>query len=116
MGRETAIQLWEQFKGIDAVWAIGRRADRLEELKRSIGVPVRAFALDLTGEEGRQVLKNALDAEKPKVKFLVNAAGFGKIGQAENLPVTQQAGMAELNCAALAAVTALVLPDRKSVV
>ena len=110
MGRETAIQLWEQFKGIDAVWAIGRRADRLEELKRSIGVPVRAFALDLTGEEGRQVLKNALDAEKPKVKFLVNAAGFGKIGLAENLPVTQQAGMAELNCAALAAVTALVLP------
>lgn len=41
MGRETAIQLCEQFKGIDAVWAIGRRADRLEELKRSIGVPLR---------------------------------------------------------------------------
>ena len=64
MGRETAIQLWEQFKGIDAVWAIGRRADRLEELKRSIGVPVRAFALDLTGEEGRQEIGRASCRER----------------------------------------------------
>ena len=57
MGRETAIQLWEQFKGIDAVWAIGRRADRLEELKRSIGVPVRALRWILRERKGVRCLK-----------------------------------------------------------
>lgn len=110
MGRESAIQLWEQFGGLNEIWAVGRRKDRLEQLKDSIGIPVRTFALDLTKEQDREILKTALEQARPQVKFLVNAAGFGKIGRADGLSVSDQTGMSDLNCTALTAVTATVLP------
>lgn len=110
MGRESAIQLWEQFGGLDEIWAVGRRKERLEQLKHSIGIPVRTFSLDLTKEADRGILKTALDQARPRVKFLVNAAGFGKIGCVKELSLSDQTGMAELNCTALTAVTAMVLP------
>ena len=50
MGRETIIQLWEHFKGFDEIWIIARRRERLDELDRQAGVPLRKFALDLTRE------------------------------------------------------------------
>lgn len=110
MGRESAIQLWEQFGGLNEIWAVGRRKDRLEQLKDSIGIPVRTFALDLTKEQDREILKTALEQARPQVKFLVNAAGFGKIGRTDGLSVSDQTGMSDLNCTALTAVTATVLP------
>ena len=33
MGQESAIGLWEQFSGLDEIWAVGRRKDRLEKLE-----------------------------------------------------------------------------------
>ena len=27
MGQESAIGLWEQFSGLDEIWAVGRRKD-----------------------------------------------------------------------------------------
>ena len=50
MGREFACRISEQ-KQLDEIWVIARRADRLEELKGDIKVPVRAISLDLTREE-----------------------------------------------------------------
>lgn len=47
---------------------------------------------------------------KPQVKFLVNAAGFGKIGNVCDLPEKDQSGMVQVNCTALTAVTTMVLP------
>ena len=110
MGRESAIQLWEQFKGLDEIWAVGRRKDRLEQLKDLIGIPVRVFSLDLTKETDCEILNAALKQARPQVKFLVNAAGFGKIGCVTELSVSDQTGMSGLNCTALTAVTAMILP------
>ena len=94
MGRECAIQLWEQFKGLDEIWAIGRRKERLEQLKDFIGIPVRTFDLDLTEEKDLERLKAALTQAGPQVKFLVNAAGFGKIGGVRELSVSDRNGRA----------------------
>ena len=80
MGQESAIGLWEQFSGLDEIWAVGRRKDRLEKLEEKANIPVRKFALDLSQEKEREILKAELERLKPQVKFLVNAAGFGKIG------------------------------------
>ena len=33
MGRETIIQLWEHFDGLDEIWAVARRKERLDELE-----------------------------------------------------------------------------------
>ena len=86
MGQESAIGLWEQFSGLDEIWAVGRRKDRLEKLEEKVNIPVRKFALDLSQEKDRELLKEKLVRLKPQVKFLVNAAGFGKIGNVCDLP------------------------------
>lgn len=110
MGQECAIQLWEQFPGLDEIWAVGRRKDRLEKLEGKVNIPVRKFVLDLSEEKEREILKEELVRLKPQVKFLVNAAGFGKIGNVCNLPEKDQTGMVQVNCTALTAVTTMVLP------
>ena len=86
MGQESAIGLWEQFSGLDEIWAVGRRKDRLEKLEEKVNIPVRKFVLDLSQEKDRELLKEKLVRLKPQVKFLVNAAGFGKIGNVCDLP------------------------------
>lgn len=110
MGREMIFRLWEEFRGFDEIWAIARRKEQMEDIGHQIGVPLRIFALDLTREEDISILSKALEEHRPKVKFLVNAAGFGKIGRTADLSLGDQTGMAKLNCTALTAVTGLVLP------
>ena len=78
MGWECAIRLWEQFPGLDEIWAVGRRKERLVKLEEKVNIPVRKFVLDLSQEKEREILKAELERLKPQVKFLVNAAGFGK--------------------------------------
>lgn len=110
MGRETAIQLSDQFGGLSEIWLIARREERLKELVEELTVPARIFAIDLTRPEERQTLLSALREEKPQVKFLVNASGYGKIGPVGTIPLEEETGMPALNCEALCAVTHMVLP------
>lgn len=110
MGRETAIQLADRFGGMSEIWLIARRKERLEKLSEELPVPSRIFALDLTKKEDRDVLSQALKEEKPEVKFLVNASGYGKIGRVGEVSLEEETGMVALNCEALCEVTHLVLP------
>ena len=110
MGREMIIQLWEHFDGFDEMWIIARRRERMDQLDCQLGVALRKFPLDLTLDRDRQILERALELEKPEVKFLVNAAGFGKIGKGEALSLYDETDMVRLNCEALCAVTHMVLP------
>ena len=50
MGRRFAetVKEWGSF---DEVWAIARRADRLEELRATVPFPVKAISLDLTDRQ-----------------------------------------------------------------
>ncbi len=110
MGREMICQLWEHFPGLDQIWAVARRTERLEELKGMVGVPVRALSLDLTRREELDRLGEELKQAAVRIKFLVNAAGFGKIGRVEELSLQDETDMVRLNCEALTAVTRLALP------
>lgn len=110
MGREMAIALSEQFGQLDEIWALGRRRERLIELKSLCKVPVRALEADLTKESDLLILEEMLQTERPQVMFLVNAAGYGMIGPVGSLSLAQETGMVRLNCEAVCAVTNLVLP------
>lgn len=110
MGRETAVQLADRFGGLEEIWLIARRMNRLKELEEALPVPVRKFAIDLTGQEELEQLKTALKDIKPDVKMLVNASGYGKIGRVGTISLNGETGMPDLNCTALVAVTHLVLP------
>ena len=110
MGREMAMQIADRFGKIEEIWLIARRKERLEELKGRLPARIRCFGMDITCEEQREELKEALKREKPDVKILVNSAGFGKIGKVGEIDMEAECGMIRLNCEALCAVTHMVLP------
>ena len=109
MGREFVRQL-AQWTPVEEIWAIARRADALEELKAETPVPVRPVCLDLLKEESFDTLQAMLEAEKPEIRLLVNAAGFGKFGAYHKVSLADEGRMIDLNCKALVAVTRTVLP------
>lgn len=110
MGRETAVQLADRFGGLNEIWLIARRMNRLDELEECLPVSVRKFDLDLTVPEQRMRLEEALKVQHPDVKILVNASGYGKIGRVGSVSLEEEIGMPDLNCTALCAVTHMVLP------
>ena len=109
MGREFVRQL-SDYVAVDEIWAVARRESALEELKKEVSVPVRPIALDLLKEESFQTMEALLAAEKPTVKLLVNAAGFGKFGAYHKVSVVDDCRMIDLNCKALLVMTRLCVP------
>lgn len=111
MGMESAIQLADRFGGrLDEIWLIARRKERMEALMGRLPASLRLFPMDIADRIQLEKLKMALEDHRPQVVFLVNAAGFGKLGAVEQVPLTDEMGMVQVNCQALCAVTHLVLP------
>ena len=111
MGREFVLQL-SKYVNVDEIWAIARREDALKTLKAAAAV--RPVPLDLCDEASFSRFADLLAAEKPNVKLLVNAAGFGKFGAFQNVPMEDDLRMIDLNCKALVAMTRLTLPYMRS--
>jgi len=109
MGREFVLQL-SQYVQVDEVWAIARRESALETLKAEAPVPVRPVVLDLLKESSFDTFAALLEAEKPNIKLLVNAAGFGKFGSYHKVSIADDSRMIDLNCKALVLMTRLCLP------
>ena len=113
MGREFVRQL-SGYVSVEEVWVIARRKAALCELKNECPFPIRPVVLDLCREDSFNTLRTLLAQEKPEVALLVNAAGFGKFGDFDGIPVEDDMRMTDLNCKALVAVTRAVLPYMKS--
>ena len=109
MGREFALQL-SGYVTVDEIWVIARRRDALEALKNEVPVSVRPIPLDLAAEESFSAIAKLLEAEKPNVKLLVNAAGFGKFGSYHKVSPEDDCKMIDLNCKALLMMTRLCIP------
>lgn len=113
MGREFVLQL-PGYVQVDEIWAIARRAEALEQLKAESTVPVRPVILDLCNQESFTAYAALLADEKPQVALLVNAAGFGKFGTYDKIPLSEDLRMIDLNSKALVAMTRLTLPYMSS--
>ena len=50
MGRECVIQLADRFAGLEEIWVVARRRNRLEELEKEVPVPLKVLELDLRDE------------------------------------------------------------------
>lgn len=110
MGRQMALEIGDEFGGIDEIWVIARRGERLKELEGQMPAGIRCFAMDVTCKKEREEFGQVLSKEQPNVKILVNGAGFGKIGAVEQIPAGCEADMIRLNCEALCTMTRLALP------
>ncbi len=108
LGREFARLLAREV--VDELWLVARREERLRELAAEVALPCRVFALDLTQESALEALSAALSAEPVTVRWLVNAAGFGRIGMAADIGAATTGRMIALNCRAAAELTERALP------
>lgn len=113
MGREFVKQLPWFYRELDEIWITARRKGRLISLAKTSRIPCRIFEGNLLENKVYSEILDALEKEKPDVRMLVNAAGFGKMGTAaeiaEREPEAQQE-MIDLNCRALTRLTMTCLP------
>ena len=111
IGKEFVREISKKYKGLDEIWVVARRRERLRELRKEIiGTRVRILPLDLMEQESFERLKMVLAKEQPVVRILVNASGYGISGSFEHQTEEDAAGMIHLNCEALTRITYLVLP------
>ncbi|MCI8292819.1 MAG: SDR family NAD(P)-dependent oxidoreductase [Hespellia sp.] len=113
MGREFVKQLPHFYHNLEEIWVIARRRDCLESLQKEVTTPLRILEGDLLEDLLIVQLTEELRRERPNVRMLVNAAGFGRNGSVESLvrkDQTLQPNMIDLNVKALVRVTQCVLP------
>lgn len=109
MGREFVLQAAAR-GDLDELWVIARRAERLEQLRQEVSIPLTILPLDLMQEESFARYEALLAEKQPQVTLLINASGFGKFGRYDEIPLRDSLDMIDLNCKALVRMTQLTLP------
>ena len=109
MGREFVYAVDKEYE-LDELWAIARREERLQELQSACRTKVRPLAWDLSDGANFEAYRQLLEEEKPRIRVLVNAAGYGLFGTFEDMDLEGQLGIVDLNDKALTAMCLLSLP------
>ncbi|MDR1569375.1 MAG: SDR family NAD(P)-dependent oxidoreductase [Oscillospiraceae bacterium] len=94
----------------EEIWLIARREDRLETLAKELPIPARLIPLDLAAPDGVLRYEQMLRIENPRVRCLVNAAGYGRFAHTLDVPAETLLGMIDLNDRALTAMCVASLP------
>ena len=111
LGEEYLKQVLAQVSDLDEIWLVARRLEKLEMLaSRFADRTIRSLSLDLTDPNSLVAYENALKEACPQISLLINNAGYGKLGPVAEAVWQEQAGMVDLNCRALTAITVLSLP------
>lgn len=95
---------------VDELWLVARRKERMIELGESLGVKYKVICADLCTKEGINTLRHELESEKPQVKYLVNAAGFGDFGAFDEISEQKVEMMIDLNVKSLVLITHMTIP------
>ena len=110
LGWEYAKAIYETRADLDEIWVIARREERLRELQAELGSTVIPVAFDITDPHSVEDYIYLLKEKDATVKLLINNAGFGKLGNFDELSLQENTAMVRLNCEALTAMTAATLP------
>lgn len=108
MGKDFAKNMDEL--GLDEIWAFALHKEGLENLKSEMKTKVICFAMDLSNLSNIDEIQNNLLLQKPKIEWLVNAAGFGKFDYYENITTETSLNMIDLNCKAMVKLTDVCVP------
>lgn len=110
IGQEFAMQLDGLLHRTEEIWLIARRKERMEELAKLLDIPVKVIPMDVSDEKDMAVFGKTLEFEEPRIRMLINAAGFGYMGRVDELSIEEQAAMVRVNCEALTRMTCCCLP------
>lgn len=109
MGREFVYAIDKEYE-LSEIWVVARRKERLEELQEKCTAKIRPLAWDLADPASFDSFRSLLEAEKPHLRVLVNAAGYGLFGTFEEMGLEEQLGIVDVNDKALTAMCLLSLP------
>lgn len=109
IGSEFARQI-SKLDGIDEMWLIARNEERMIKLGEELGLKYKVISADLTTLEGIEKVRTALKEDVPRVKFLVNASGFGNYGAFDEISEGEVVKMIDLNVKALVLITHMTVP------
>jgi uncharacterized protein len=99
-----------------AVLLVARSASALKTVALEIeaaGGKAEVLPLDVTAPEAAVAIRNKLTQSNAYVDILINNAGYGLIGEANQLDANDQLGMIDLNCRALTDLSLAFLPEMK---
>ena len=108
MGRDF-VKMIDKIEDCEEIWVIARRVDKLKELESETEKKILPIEMDLSKEVSYDLYKKMLADNEADIVALVNAAGFGKFGEFESIPLEEQMNMIDLNCKALMAMTYISL-------
>ncbi len=112
MGKDFALTITDNID-VDEMWVIARRKENLELLKEQISVPLKVIPLDLTNSDSFSKIEKLLTEEKPIIKILINASGYGKFEKTTLVSNEDNLGMIDLNIRALTNMCLLCIPFMK---
>lgn len=110
LGEEFARQIDRLYPSLDELWLVARREERLLALKSELHHPCRIFSLDLTVDEDILELFYQVRLHDGQIQILVNSAGYGKLGEFEEVSLKDNLGMIDLNCRGLASICHQSIP------
>lgn len=108
LGAEFVRRLSEK-KNLDEIWMISRRKEQMEELAHTVssGIHTRILPMDLSEASSIQYYEQLLSQEQPVIHWLINAAGFGKMGTNQEIGRNDLDSMLLVNCKAAMDLTQL---------
>lgn len=114
LGAEFVRQLLGREK-LDEIWLIARRQDKMDALCASLAdragdCRLRVLPMDLTQDSAFASYSALLEQEQPQVQWLINAAGFGKMGSNAEIGLEALDQMLLLNCKAAMDMTQRTMP------
>ena len=110
IGKEFFLSLNERKEQLDEVWVVARSEEKLRALQELTPLPVRVFALDLSAPTATKALDEALQAEKPQIRYLICASGFGRFCAVEEDDAETLENMVDLNCRSIVGLTRVAQP------
>ena len=98
---------------VDGFLLLARRADRLAALAKELGEGAEYLAVDLSTPAGIEAVRTCLATDRPEVKYLINAAGYGVFGNYDQVSERDVLGMMDLNIKASVLLSHMVVPYMK---
>ena len=113
-GKEFVKLTMQNHLDLDEIWVIARRKERLEAWPSLYKEQkFRILPLDLQKKEDVECLKQILEETQPHIELFVHCAGFGIMGQIQDISMEEQAEMVDVNCRSVVEISSLLLPYMK---
>lgn len=99
---------------LDEIWAVGRKEEKLLELRNTYGEKIVTVAADLSEVVGIEKIERMLSEQKPEVRFLVNNAGVAKMAASAEFSKEEIIRTIDINSKAPVLLCNICIPYMKS--